>query len=144
MMKKTFAIIALILSLSGFLPTHLYAENGKLDYSGLVQCDGVVDPNETGRQTKCNFASLVKMIKHLIDWAFMLTIPIFTGLLAYAGFLHMTPKEGNRTKAKSILWAALEGFVIMLSAWLIVTTVVKWVIDPKFLDTANSFLNVSK
>ncbi len=121
-----------------FTPVH-----AALDYSGLVKCDGVVTPGEAGRTRKCDFTALVDMINSLIKLIFMLSIPIFVAIFAYAGFLYMKPSSGDREKANSMLWAALKGFVIMLMAWFIVYTLMSWVIDPLFKG-ATTFIGENK
>ena len=149
-MKKLILIGVLFFGIAGaaIVPAH-----AALDYSGIVKCDGVkaveynslgevvgVLPGEENRQRECDFAALMDMITSLINWAFMLSIPIFIGLFAYAGILYMTPNPSNRSAANKMLWAALKGFVIMLIAWFLVTTLLKMVLDPLFEDTANSLI----
>jgi len=134
-MKKF--IIAIILTLTLVQTAPVYAV---LDYSGLVQCDGVTTDSEKGRQKVCNFQALINMANYIIKWIFRLTIPIFVALIAYAGFLYMTPKEENRKTASKMLWAGVWGFVIMLCAWFIVTTILGWVLDKSFKGAANSLL----
>jgi hypothetical protein len=56
----------------------------------------------------------------------------------------MTPNPSNRGKANKMLWAAVVGFVIMLSAWLIVATLLKWLVDPTRGKGADSFLEINK
>lgn len=118
-----------------------------LGYTGLVQCDGVV--NETTlkeapeRNRICNLAALVSMVNFLIRWLFALTIPIFTIMLAISGYWFMTPNPSNRSKAKGMLKAAVTGFVIMLCAWLIVTTLLQFLVSEKFTG-ADSFIETTK
>lgn len=143
-MKKTFLTIAILLSLvASDRVTHVAHAASTLTYSGLVQCDGVTTEGETERQKKCDFAALVSMVNYIIRWLFGLTIPIFAGIGAYAGFLYMTPNPSNRTKANKMLWAAVVGFVIMLSAWLIVTTLLKWLVRDTFTG-ADALVEVKK
>lgn len=141
-----YTAILFITVLMSTVPMKMMAqeENVKLDYSGLVQCDGVVTPGEEGRTTKCNFQSLMAMIDYLIKWVFGITVPIFVGLCAYAGWLYMQPSSSDRAKANTMLLTALKGFAIMLMSWFIVTTLVKWVINPKLYDTATSLLDTKK
>lgn len=117
-----------------------------LDYGGLVKCDGVTSPtkDEPERQKECNFQALISMANSIIKWVFRLTIPIFIALMAYGGFLYMTPNPSNRATANKMLWAALWGFVIMLCAWFIVTTLLDWVLDNSFKGVANSLLEQNK
>jgi hypothetical protein len=106
-----------------------------------VKCDGVVTDGEEGRQRECNFDALMLMVNSIVQWIFMLTIPIFIILLAYSGFLYMTPSPGNREKSNKMLWAALKGFVIMLIAWFAISTLLNMVISHEFKDTAPALLN---
>lgn len=121
-MKKLIAVFSLLLVLTSVTPVY-----AALDYGGLVKCDGVVTPGEQDRTRVCDFSALISMVNSIIKWVFGLTIPIFVAIFAYAGFLYMTPNPGNREKSNKMLWAALKGFVIMLLAWFIVSTLLKWV-----------------
>ncbi len=138
-MKK---ILITLLALISIIPVFSHAQQvgpTTLNYSGLVQCDGVVlrdkqgNPLEQDRDKECSFAELVSMANYIIRWIFTLTIPIFIIIMAYAGFLYMMPpSSGKRQQANKMLWQALIGFVIMLCAWFIVSTLLKWLIDPSF------------
>jgi hypothetical protein len=143
-----FALFSLILSTNlSFVPL-VYSVNttttpqtpATLDYSGWVQCDGVISSNEPNRNKICNFANLVSMVKYLINWAFGISIPVIVGLLAYAGFLYMTGSKGNIDKAKKIMISAVKGFVIALMAWFIVTTLLKWILTPEFLGVTGTLI----
>ncbi len=134
-------ILLLALSISIFSPTITYAA---LDYSGLVQCDGVLTKGEDGRGNVCNFVALMSMINYLIKWLFGLTIPIFVGMCAYAGFLYMTPKSENRKDANKMLWKGIKGFALMLCAWFIVTTLIEKIINPELQNSANSLIEQNK
>lgn len=135
-MKKIITICALFLVLGSAAPAY-----AALDYSGLVKCDGVVTPGEEGRDVPCDFNALMGMVNSVIQWIFMLTVPVFVFMFAYAGFLYMTPNPGNREKSNKMLWAALKGFAIMLIAWFAVSTLVSWVVSDEFEDTAPALLN---
>lgn len=112
-----------------------------LDYSGWVQCDGVVDTkNEPGRKTTCNFENLIVMVNHLINWLFAISIPIIVGLFAYAGFKLMTGSESALKEGKAMLLNAGKGFIIMLTAWFIVTTLLSWILNSEFIQTTSSLI----
>lgn len=128
-MKKYLITFLIIFS---FIPSFSFAQQlgpTTLNYGGLVKCDGVVTGSEQDRQTKCDFNALINMANTIIKWVFGLTIPIIVVMFAYAGFLYMTPSPGNREKSNKMLWAALKGFVIMLLAWFIVSTLLKWLVN---------------
>lgn len=134
-MKKIIVICGLLLAFASAAPVY-----AALDYGGLVKCDGVVTSGEEGRQRVCNFQALMLMVNSIIQWIFMLSIPIFVIMFAYAGFLYMTPSPGNREKSNKMLWKALQGFAIMLIAWFIVSTLLSWVLSDSFKKTAGSLL----
>lgn len=135
-MKKIYTILfGLIILFSTFS----YAQ-AALDYKGLVKCDGVVTPGESGRTNPCDFKDLIETINSIIRWVFLLTIPIFIGIIAYAGFLYMSPNPSNRSQANNMLWEAVKGFAIMLIAWTFVTTLLGWLVDPSFKGVINSLI----
>ncbi len=75
--------------------------------------------------TSCSLCNLEQLVQNIINYLIGLSIPIAVGLFAWAGILLFTSAESpaNITKAKKIFSSALIGFVIVISAWLIVQTV---------------------
>lgn len=98
-------------------------------YGGLVQCDGVTDKNDPS-QKKCDFNALIKQINFIISWLFGISLSIAIVFLAYGGILYMTGTEGNISQAKGIFSSVGWGFIIMLSAWLIIYTLLNWLTKP--------------
>ncbi len=152
MKKKILAILLSLLFLISLTPIVSIAQSptpppAKLDYSGWVQCDGVVDktnPSEKERNRVCDFVELINTAKFIINWAFMISIPIIIGLLAYSGFLYMTGSEANMKKAKGIMWNAVFGFVIMLCAWFLVTTGLKWLLNDEYQSLTGTLIETQK
>jgi hypothetical protein len=147
-MKKY--LIALTIFLSLIVPVFSFAQDAqpvKLDYSGLVKCDGVVakdingNPLEKERQQVCDFNALMNMVKSTINWLFFITVPIVTVLMAYAGLLYMTGTSGNISTAKKIFPSVATGFIIMLVAWISVITVVNWFVTEKNKTVIGTFIN---
>ena len=91
--------------------------------SGLVVCTGAADG--TNRPI-CNFNYFLQEGQHVINWLFVIAIPIAMVLFAYGGILYMFGTPGNRSKAKGVFTAAGIGFGIMLIAWVSVYTIVNW------------------
>lgn len=114
----------------------------KLHYSGLVQCDGVITPGETYRKNVCDFNDLLGTVKFIINWIFIISIPLATALFAYAGILYLTGTQGNIGTAKDIFSSVAKGFIIMLIAWFAVVTVVNWFVEKN--SGADIFINTSK
>ncbi len=129
MINKNIKKIALIIILAiSILPSFSFAQE-KLDYSGLVKCDGVITPGETERQKVCDFNALMETVRSAISWLFYITIPIATVAFAYAGIMYMTGVPGKIETARSIFQSVAYGFIIMLVAWIAVITVVDWFVE---------------
>ncbi|MDR3558682.1 MAG: pilin [Candidatus Pacebacteria bacterium] len=95
--------------------------------SGLVVCTGAKDTaNPNDNRPICNFNYFLQEGQHVINWLFVIAIPIAMVLFAYGGILYMFGTPGNRSKAKGVFTAAGIGFGIMLIAWVSVYTVVNW------------------
>lgn len=118
--NKKFLATFVVFSFFFLLPLFVSAQ-------GLaIKCN--TDYNEaTGTYNDpCDFVKLMDQIKTVIDFLlFRLTLPLVAILFAYAGYLYATVGfvPGNKAKAKSIFWGVLWGFIIALSAWLIVQAV---------------------
>jgi len=90
---------------------------------GLVICTGAADG--TGRPI-CDFSYLLIEGRTIINWLFVIAIPIAIALFAYGGILYILGTPGNRTKANGVFTATGIGFGIMLIAWVSVYTIVSW------------------
>lgn len=151
--KKIFTIISIFPILLALSPIFIYisyptnvssdtqkqenisytAETSSAVYSGLVQCDGVIDPkdpNASSRQ-KCDFTGLIKQVKFLINWGISIGTGIVVVLIIYAGYLYMTAhalgNPGQVGKAKKMFSSILLGYVFILCAWGIVYTLLTWI-----------------
>ncbi len=78
--------------------------------------------------------SLAQLGQNIINFLIELSIPIAVGLFVYAGVLYFTSggSPQNTNKAKKIFSTALIGFVIALSAWLIVQTLMNTLISEQY------------
>jgi hypothetical protein len=89
--------------------------------SGLVSCTGA----------DCNFCDVAKTIGNIITFLFKLLTIIAVLVLVYAGFTLVT-SAGNPSaleEAKGMFSNVIIGFVIIISAWLVVDTVMKALVD---------------
>ncbi len=103
----------------------------------LVICDGprYPDPLPLGMNpppanyVPCDFNGLMLQANHVIT--ILLVAGVFVALagLAYSGYLFLTGKEQDRTRAKEILPKIAKGFIMMLSAWFIVHQLLLWLTD---------------
>lgn len=79
----------------------------------LVPCEGPDD---------CKFEQLVELGSNVVDFLFELATAIAVIVIAYAGFLYMTAggNTGKISQAHQLIWYAVIGFLVALSAWLLV------------------------
>jgi len=114
-----------MLFVSLLVPITLFAQSsGGSVEPGLVPCAGA----------DCTFDDLLKLVNKVIDFLIRIAIPIAMILFAYAGFLYVTA-AGNTSqinKAHNVFKDVFIGFLIVLSAWLIVNTIVEPLISDDF------------
>lgn len=111
---KTF-IFVFILLCSVFLPLE------PVSAQGFVPCDGV----------DCNACHLVEMGNTILVWLIGVMFVVFAVILAIAGWGLVT-SGGNQTAlsdAKSKFTNALIGLFIVLSAWLLVDTIMRGLLE---------------
>ena len=97
------------------------------------------NPDGTGRA--CGLSDLITLIQRLIEYIFMLILPIAAIVFVYVGYLFLT-SGGNpdkRKTAKKAMVSLVTGIVIIMAAWLIVRTIllglgVNTEIAEQFLD----------
>ncbi len=97
--------------------------------AGLVPCDGV----------NCKFTDLVELGQKIINFLiFKVAAPLAAISFAVAGIM-MLSAHGNEEqvrRARSIFWYVFVGFIIALSAWLIVKLIVNVLVNPQNFNPA--------
>lgn len=106
------------------LPILVYAANPFTPFWEAISCDG----------PDCQFCHAVQGLNIIIDFLIYAGGLIATALVLWVGFLFLTSggSTSQREKAKKILWNAVIGLVITMSAYLIVDLVISSFINPKF------------
>ncbi len=94
---------------------------------GLIPCNGASD---------CDFNAFIRLVKNVINAFFIIAAPLAAVSFAYAGWLYLTSAGdvAKTTRAKYVFKMVLIGFVILLSAWLIVTTLLTALLSPEVLN----------
>ncbi len=90
----------------------------------IVPCDG----------PECKLGDFITLIKNVINSIIVLAIPIVTIALTWVGILLLTAQgnTGKITQAKQIAKSVVIGFVFILTAWLIIQTLVSILLDDAF------------
>ncbi|HAQ02881.1 TPA: hypothetical protein DEP30_02430 [Candidatus Nomurabacteria bacterium] len=110
--------------------------------NGIVpKCNtGDIDKVTGQYKVPCDFTFFMKLINNAIKFLlFVIATPLMALILMYTGYLYLTAggKSGQVEKVKHILLNAVVGYVIALSAWLIISTIVS---NVKLDSTINTFL----
>lgn len=98
--------------------------------TGIVPCTGptpTTGPNDVVDPNGCGFVALIQGIQNLLSFLIKFGTIIAVLLFTYAGGI-LVFSGGNSSKkdeAKKIFWNTAIGFIIILSAWLIVASVLK-------------------
>lgn len=102
----------------------------------IVQCGTGQPDSTTGVLDACDFGDFLQLIQTIIDFMVAIAVPIAVILFTYAGVLYLTDtgKEQNITKAKKIMADTVIGLLIVVSAWLVVRTVVGHLLDNEKFD----------
>lgn len=93
--------------------------------TGLVKQDCGYNLKESGKM--CGFNDFISLIQRIIEYIFVLVLPIAAIVFAYAGFLYMTSGEDSnkRTAAKNAMTNLIIGIAVIMLAWIIVRLVLK-------------------
>lgn len=136
-MSKLLTFFSLILGI--LAPMVLFAQNFDTQTAakdqGLVICgrdlnkDGMVK----GPDEECDYSDIVWTIRVIIKYLLMVAGSLAAISFAYAGFLYLTAAgaEEKIKHAHEIFLKVAIGFVIILSAWLIVKTIERTLIDEQ-------------
>ncbi len=104
---------------------------------GLVSCGNSSDPRAA---TACNLCDIGQLIQNIINFLILLSIPLSAALFAWAGILYFTA-GGDHHKidhAHKIFKAVFVGFVLVVTAYLIVQTLLTAIVNQQ-----NFFVNGS-
>lgn len=91
--------------------------------AGLVPCGQASDLLTA---TNCNLCSFAELIRNIVNFLMMLSVPIVALLFCVAGWDFFTA-GGNTSKiehGKRIFSSALIGFIIAIASWLIIQTII--------------------
>ena len=101
---------------------------------GFVQC-GLTQSSGGNTYTvnrECNFCELVSLFNTIIQWLVTMFFLLFAILMVIAGFNLMSSggNESAKRDAKEKLTNAIIGIVIVLGAFLIVDTLMRYLVGP--------------
>lgn len=118
-MNKRIIFLSLLLT----LPFFASAQAG-----GLVNC-GKTNPDD------CNYDKLIQLIQNLLNFViYVIATPIATILIALSGFKMVTSGGDQKSydNAKKVLKNVMIGYVVMLSAFIIIKLFIDFLFGEEF------------
>ncbi len=115
-------LVSSVYALVAVFPVLAYAQAAALPKQ-IVPCTGVA----------CKCSDLVQLAQNIINTSVFMFIFFAAIMFAYAGFMYLTNQAvGMQQKAKKIFGHVIGGLIILLSAWLVVDTLMKSVLGGSF------------
>jgi len=94
----------------------------------------------------CDFVDVMQLVQNIMNFAIYLGTIVLVLILVYVGFLYVTnpASPANIQKAKSVATSAIIGFVVLLGAFLIVSTIMNTFAREDAVGNWESFFGVTK
>ena len=108
--------------------------------AGLVSCEPQVLNGKI--VDECGFCQVGELIKNVADWIGMVSGFVVVLIIIYAG-LKMVYSVGNvsaKTDARRLISTAVIGYMIVLGAWILVDTLLKFAIPGSSYGINNPLL----
>lgn len=82
----------------------------------------------------CGYQDLLQLVNNIIKWIIMISFPVAAGVFAWAGITMMAnpTNPGKRKESIDMMKKVFIGFAVVLSAWIIVTTITNTLLSDKF------------
>jgi hypothetical protein len=122
------------------LPLIVLADTSN-NFLNIVPCGNTYD--EQGRErnpndvaNECGLDDFVIMVRNIINAIIIIAIPVTMIVITWIGILLLTAQgdSGKITRAKETLWKVVIGFIVILSAWLVVQIVFMSITGKNFID----------
>lgn len=118
---KIFLVFGLVGGIIFSLPLESFAE-------GIISCDG----------SNCGFSDVLATIQNIINYLIIIGSVFAAISFIYAGFLYLFSmgNSGKISQATEIFKKVAIGYIIMLSAWLIVYSIEKAILSDTQLENS--------
>ena len=136
MSRKRKALVLFALGVALLLPSFTYvAAQTATSGAGLVPCGVTLGTGESEVKiaTGCQACHLTQLVQNIINFIVGISITLAILLVAWAGFLYFSSgaRPDNINKGKDVLKNTAIGFLVVISAWIIVNTLLYTLLDKK-------------
>jgi hypothetical protein len=94
----------------------------------IVPCGGTGQP-------ACTVCHLGQLAQNILNFLIYIAITLCVFIIIWAGFLYLTAggDPSKAKKAKGMFLKVVLGLILMLSAWLIIDLLIRFMVDPSKL-----------
>lgn len=112
------------------------------DYSGLIPCGR---SGNGGASEPCTACHAVVGVKRLMDYLTSIMVVVAITVIVAMGVLYILSgvNADLKKRAKTGLQAVVFGLVFMLSAWLIVSTILRFMANEQFVNGGGGFIGLA-
>ena len=112
--------------------------------NGFIPCGKSGDRNQDPSAEPCTACHAVLAGKNLLDYLTGIMVVVAVAVIVAMGVLYIVSGVNPNLKktAKSGLTAVLTGLILMLSAWLIVSTILKYTANDNFIKGGAGFIGL--
>ena len=128
-------LLACVALVSVCAPMSVFAQ-ANADDVGIVPCGNARDAS--GRIIKeCSFYDFVQLINNVINKLIWYSFPVAASVFAFAGIKMMLnpANPGARSESLGMMKKVFIGYAIILSAWLVVSTLANALLKEEFTNT---------
>ncbi len=122
------------------------AEKGTGIFTGIVPCGKGGDPSQDPAARPCTACHAILGGKKFLDYLMTIMVTVAVAVTFAMGIFYILSgvNVDLKKQAKEGLKAVVVGIVFMLSAWLIVSTILFYVADDAFVSGDGNFLGLTK
>lgn len=113
-------------------------------YGSFSNSQYALDTKNDQGSTGCQACSLAQLVQNIINFIIGLSIPVAAALFAWAGVLYFTSAENisQRQKAKDIFKNAFIGFIIIITAWLVINTLLNVIFNQSSVFKGGNWFQI--
>jgi hypothetical protein len=103
----------------------------------IVRCKNgpaITDIRGTIVECECGAKDVLAQVQKIINFIFLLALPVTVIAIALSGIriLFSMGKPGEMVRARKMLMSIIIGFLYVLGAWLLVYTIVSYLLKPEY------------
>ena len=142
--RKRKGLILIALGIAILLPALAFAQNAPGSGAGLVPCgvtSGALFDSDVKVATECQACHLVELTQNIINFVIGLAVSLAVLLIAWGGVLYVFSggDPSKIEKAKRVFRDTFFGFLVAITAWIVINTGLYMFLDSKQFPESSWF-----